>query len=349
MLVCIGLLMPFQMGIAEDCPEDIKRPKKFQKVELPNGAHYLIHVPKEYEANGEWGIMLILHGQCQNTDGMMNAFLYGCEGGTSFFKNHKYIGIVPQARKEVWGQRENTPMLALLDTLTTYRVNRGRVHLFGTSAGGWFTGWLGYERPDVFKTMTIVAAGLGLADKRAVRKFEDRPVYFLVGETDDNLKHARRDFEKLVSHGNDYARLNVVEGEGHQIRYWKRFDVLSTYYKAIESGFDYAGKLKKAESLVTKDLKQAIAISREFKQQPKEEVFWSKYQELRKRIDEEGLKRLKMMLYRLKGKRKKLVTALASFEKMFEGFPVAQKATEVKEKLSEPEKKTPPEEDDKGE
>ena len=296
-----------------------------KRVELSNGSHYLINVPGGFTPDETWGVLLMLHGESSN-DTLLNAYLYGCDDQRSFLRLNKLIGVAPHCKKESWGKQESTAMLALLDVLTKYKVDKKRIHLSGTAAGGFFAGWLGYNRADIFCTITIIAASLSLADKDSLKKHTNRPVYFILGETDRNLMLAKKHFKKIVKRGNEYARLSILAGQGHRVKFWDDFVNLGRYYKAVESGFDYPTHLKKARDNAKTNTFLAIKLAEKISEQPEEDVFYRQLIEVKELINGAGEKILKETLKRFREDTEELLEKLIIFKAMFKDYPVSNKA-----------------------
>ena len=327
LLVLFALIFAVCVSTANSEEEtEIAKCKETERVDLSNGTHYLLNVPEEYKPDETWGIILMLHGQGGNNEAIMNAFLYGCEEQQSFLKLNKLIGVAPHSKEERWGKEESTPMLALLDVLTKYKVDRKRIHLTGTSAGGFFSGWLGYNRPDIFRTVTIIAASMAYSDKRAVKKYKNRPVYFILGETDPNLKMAKKDFKKITKQGNGFARLRILDGQGHKVKFWDDFANLGRYYKAIESGYDYPTNLKNAEDNVKKNISKAMEMVKDISLQPVEDVFSQKLAEIKEMINNAGEKKLSVIMKRFSKDNRSLQKKLTEFTVEFTDYPVSDKA-----------------------
>jgi hypothetical protein len=322
----LTLLLPVG-GRAEESKDNGLETADTAWVNLENGSKYMKHLPKGFKNDGSWGAFLLLSGQCSDVDGMLNAFTHGLDG-SSFFESKKYISILPAISEGFWTKSDSTPMLALLDALATHKIDKSRIHIVGASSGGFLSAWLGYERPDLFATVTVIAASLALVDKDALKKSHSRPVFMIIGDSDSNLKIAKADHARLVKSGNRYARLSIVEGEGHQVRFWRNLDRLGGYYEAVESGYDYPGQLDKARKLLPVNLDESVKVIREISLKPYEEGFFAELMELRTTANTKAEIRLRGILSKFKSNPAELKKQLEQFEGQFEGFPVASTARE---------------------
>ena len=330
--VVLSLLALFAVSSFSPARGDVT-PGKIEKVDLPNGSYYLIYVPKCYEPDGKTGVYLILHGAGGTAKGMISAFVYGETGNHNYLEERNCIGVAPKSIGRSWQSGESTPMDALNEVLKNYKVDKKRIHLFGYSAGGFFSGWLGFEKPELFRTICICAAFLAQTNMASVKKHIQKPVYFVCGENDPNAQGARDSYNLLLKWGARYTRIRIVPGQGHNFPFRNEFPLLFRWYAAMDSGYDYASALDEAKKLVKRKIKKAIAKVREIESHPPEDVFWKTLAEIKGMIDKKGEKKLKGILAIYKPRPQKCIEKLKEFEELFEGYPVADKAKEAREKL----------------
>ena len=319
-------------AVAEEEPAMEQRLGTF-KVELDNGSYYWCHVPDDYVSDGSYGIILILHGAGGSADGMLAGYI----GRTNFLQEHKYIGVAPKSLGASWTDNETTPMDALNDAMKKYKHDKERIHILGYSAGGFFSGWLAYEKPKLFRTVVIIAAFLARANMGEVKRHKDKPIYLIAGENDPNLAGAKSDYQTLLQMGARYARLLEVPGMGHNnFPFHNHFPLVFQWYKAMESGYDYAEKLEKAEKYAKRNYRKAIDLVHEIEKQPEEKVFWERLAKVKEMIDEKGQKKLKSLMLTLKRKPPEYcIEKLERFLETFKGFPCGDKAEEELKKQRE--------------
>ncbi len=323
------------LPLSAELPEQPIYPTGDFKVTLGN-TYYEYHIPKPYEPDGTWGVFLLLHGTNGTPQTQMSCFHHGARPNEDFFVKMKCVGIAPKSVGIAWENTDKVPLAAFDDFMKKgYKLDPKRVHVLGVSSGGFAAGRIGYERITTFTSITVVAASLLIANKGAVKLHKNRPVFFINGETDVNLKFARDDYDALVKNGNGFARLKVAEGQPHQVPYWEQFDLLYDWYLAVESGFDYPAKLEEAKKKLRSSLDASIALVREIESHPREAEFWEKLERIKSDINSKGIEKLNDILKSARSRPKEAIKELVEFEKRFEGFPCADEAAIERKKLEE--------------
>ncbi len=330
-LVSLLLFLPVLFASAEEEEGEQAKTGTF-KVELPNGSYYMCHVPADYKSDGKTGAVLIMHGAGGTADGMLSSFVV-----SRVLEENNLIGIAPKSKGQSWEQRESTPMDSLKDAQKSYKIDAKRIHCFGYSAGGFFTGWVSFEYPEVFRTATIVAADLYMANMGNVKKYIQKPVHFIAGDQDPNADGARASYNNMIKMGAQFARLRIVPGQGHNnFPFHNEFPSLFKWIKACESGFDYPAALEAADKAIKGNkVDKAIEKVREIESHPEEDEFWKRLSAIREEIDDKGEKRLKSILATYKLKPPDCIKKLLEFEELYKGFPCAEKAAEERKAMEE--------------
>ena len=315
----------------EEEKEELKLGVPF-KVSLDTGSYYWCYVPKCYE-EGKTGAYLILHGAGGSAENMLNSFIRS--GFGNWFEKSNCIGVSAKSVGASWMSNSPVPMNCLNDAFKTYKIDKKRVHIMGYSAGGFMTSWLGYDKPELFKTIIIAAAFLAQANRGAVKKHIQKPIYFVCGENDPNATGAKTDYAGLLKMGARFARIRLVPGQGHNFPFSKEFPLLFKWFMAADSGFDYPSALDNAKKHLKRKLDKALAIVKEIEKHPKEDGFWKELAEIKEAINGKGEKKLKSLISYNKRKPDKCIEKLKEFEKRFEGYPVADKAKQKRKEMEE--------------
>lgn len=186
------------------------------------GAHYLLFLPKDYNAKAtqRWPLILFLHGAGERGTNITKVTVHGPPKIVKDKPDFPFIVVSPQCPGgERWS---NDVLLALLDEVTKkYKVDTKRIYLTGLSMGGFGTWSLGLTHPEKFAAISPICGGgdvlpILLADPKKVRALKSLPVWAFHGGKDDVVKPAEseRMIEALKKIGND-AKLKVYQDAGH--------------------------------------------------------------------------------------------------------------------------------------
>ena len=296
-------------------------------VDMANGSYYACYVPENYEPDGKTGAFLLMHGSGGKGENIIGTFM-------QILKDRNCIGVAPKSSGIMWEPGDKWAMEAFKDMLSKYKVDEKRMHIVGYSAGGLFAGWLAFSDISKWKTIVIVAASASNGNIGAIKKDKNKPVYLINGENCRFASDAISNYKTLIKMGARYARLKILPGEGHNISTAKVTPTLMRWYRAMESGYDYVTALEKARKYSKKKLEKAMALIREIEAHPEEDEIWKQKDEIREVIDIKAAKKLKALLSRLKRKPEELVKKLKEFEKLYEGYDVAEKAAAERRKLT---------------
>lgn len=191
---------------------------------------YYLYVPRGYDPNREWPLVVYLHGWVPETSKLMpwlvsDDVLRMCdERGILFLQPHG------RGNTDFQGVGEHDVLCAIEETCRLYSVDRDRVYLAGNSMGGYGAYCIGLHRPDRFAALMAGCAqsdyytwyGLDRPDVPAFK----RSMYELSNPV-DWLPNARN-LPMLIQHGEndllvpaEHARMVGAElsrlGYDHQL------------------------------------------------------------------------------------------------------------------------------------
>ncbi len=185
---------------------------------------YRVYVPTAWDGRAKLRMLLVLHGNTRDHD-----FYFDRDGGmlARLAEAHNWLVVCPlgyrpnagynaSASNDPARQREGAlseqDVINVFDLVKTeYPVDRGRVYLFGHSAGG-TGGWhIGTKYADRFAGLAISAAGTR-PDGFPFDKVKDKALMVIVGSKDDpgTVALARQMAKALREHGHAPQFLEIA-------------------------------------------------------------------------------------------------------------------------------------------
>ncbi|WP_166820250.1 carboxylesterase family protein [Thalassoroseus pseudoceratinae] len=157
----------------------IQKPAKLE-AKVPVELDYLLYLPKDYEKQDSWPLLLFLHGAGERGS---NLDLVKVHGPPKMIANgHEFPFIVasPQCPK---GKRwVPTPLMALIaDLESRYKVDSDRIYVTGLSMGGFGTWSLASYAPDRFAAIAPICGG---GERWAARNMTKLPIWAFHGTAD---------------------------------------------------------------------------------------------------------------------------------------------------------------------
>lgn len=181
---------------------------------------YLLFVPDEYEAGGQWPLILFLHGDPDSghnidrlIDDTLPEFLQSKQG-------FPFLVVSPQLPSGVW-DKYIEPMEELLTHLSEILpVEPGRLYLTGLSAGSYGVWQYALRHPERFAAAAPIAGGATLGASNPVPgnicTLKDLPIWVFHG-ADDRMIPASLNIavtDALKACGSD-VKLTLYPGAGH--------------------------------------------------------------------------------------------------------------------------------------
>lgn len=173
---------------------------------------YLLYLPKDYDKQNSWPMMLFLHGAGERGDDLELVKKHGPPKLIAEGKDFPFIVVSPQCPKDVWWQPSE--LAALLDDISgKYKVDADRIYVTGLSMGG-FGSWAlaGYAPQKLAAIAPICGGGETFWTKR----FAHLPVWAFHGAKDTAVPLERSEamVAALKKNGGD-PKLTVYPEAGH--------------------------------------------------------------------------------------------------------------------------------------
>lgn len=149
--------------------------------------HYLLALPKDYDKQEKWPLLLFLHGSGERGTDLNLVKKHGPPKLIAAGKEFPFIVVSPQCPAEM--QWEPTELVALLDDLAKrYKVDPDRVCVTGLSMGGFGTWRLANYAPERLAAIAPVCGG---GEIYWARRIAPIPVWAFHGAKDEPVPLAR--------------------------------------------------------------------------------------------------------------------------------------------------------------
>jgi len=196
-----------------------------KKVELD----YLLYLPKNYNKEEKFPLLIFLHGAGERGDdvavaGRHGPFKYAKEG-----KDYPFIMVAPQCKKDkYWGNYLESLNDFLDNIIENYNVDTSRIYLTGLSMGGTGT-WLWLmANPERFAAAApVCGAGICWYACRIAHK----PIWVTHGDSDQTVAYSEsvNMVEALKKSGGEPI-FTTLEGVGHNAWDYAYTDELTEWF-----------------------------------------------------------------------------------------------------------------------
>jgi predicted peptidase len=174
--------------------------------------NYLLYLPEAYTPDGEYPLILFLHGSGERGSDLSLVEKHGPPKVASKMKL-PFIIVSPQCPAEyLWWNTEELKLL-LDELIENYPIDKSRVYLTGLSMGGFGTWEMAIKYPGYFAAaIPVCGGGNGLR----VCRMKEVPVWAFHGRQDDvvPLLKSSEMVDALKACGGD-ARLTVYPDANH--------------------------------------------------------------------------------------------------------------------------------------
>jgi predicted peptidase len=207
-LVSTFLLTSFVFG--DDQPGNQKSARLDTQVKVQ--MDYLLYLPKNYDKQESWPLVLFLHGAGERGDDLELVKVHGPPKLIAEGKDFPFIVVSPQCPKERWW--EPIELTALLDQIVkTHKVDEDRICVTGLSMGGFGSWRLAAYTPHRFAAIAPICGG---GETYWTRRFPHLPVWVFHGAKDTGvpLERSQEMVDALKKAGGE-PKLTVYPEAGH--------------------------------------------------------------------------------------------------------------------------------------
>jgi predicted peptidase len=151
--------------------------------QVPVRLKYLVYLPKDYEAQAAWPLVLFLHGAGERGDDLEKVKVHGPPKLIAAGKEFPFVCVSPQCPKDMWW--EPVQLVALLDEIgAKYKIDPDRVYVTGLSMGGFGSWRMAYYVPDRLAAIAPICGG---SETYFAKRFKHLPVWAFHGAQDKSV------------------------------------------------------------------------------------------------------------------------------------------------------------------
>jgi predicted peptidase len=191
--------------------EPSQRPARL-RAQVPVEMGYLLYLPKDYDEQDAWPLLLFLHGRGERGDDLELVKRHGPPKQIAAGKGFPFIVVSPQCPGDQWW--EPIELVALLDEIgKKYKVDPDRVSVTGLSMGGFGTWRLAAYAPERLAAIAPVCGG---GETYWAEEFAHLPVWAFHGAKDTTVPPERSQamIDALKKKGGE-PKLTVYPEAGH--------------------------------------------------------------------------------------------------------------------------------------
>lgn len=173
---------------------------------------YLLYLPKDYEKQEKWPLVLFLHGGGERGDDIELVKKHGPPKLAAAGKDFPFIIVSPQCAKDMWW--EPIELIALLDEVgRKYKVDEDRVYATGLSMGGFGSWRLAAYAPNRLAAIAPICGG---GETYWAKQIAHVPVWAFHGAKDVGVpvKRAEDMIDAIKKEGGN-PKLTIYPEAGH--------------------------------------------------------------------------------------------------------------------------------------
>jgi predicted peptidase len=178
---------------------------------------YVVYVPRNYEPNRKWPVILFLHGAGECGSDGQKQVLQGI--GSAILQDASrwpFIVVMPQKPevRDAW-EDHDAAVIAMLDAvIREYAIDTSRQYLTGLSQGGHGTWAIGARHADRWAAIAPIC---GYGDPEAIApRLKDMPIWCFHGDADPAVPLAQSEkMVEAIKAAGGSPKLTVYPGVGH--------------------------------------------------------------------------------------------------------------------------------------
>ncbi|PQO31421.1 phospholipase [Blastopirellula marina] len=173
---------------------------------------FLLYLPKGYEQQQKWPLVLFLHGAGERGDDLSLVKKHGPPKLIENGKDFPFIVVSPQCPKGTWWVTEDVVAL-MKHIMQIHNVDKNRVYITGLSMGGRGTWQVAGAMAD---EVAAIAPICGPSDVTVVEKIAHLPIWVFHGGKDSavNISNSEEMVKLLKEKGNE-AKFTIYPEAGH--------------------------------------------------------------------------------------------------------------------------------------
>lgn len=194
-----------------DDPSGVQQPVELH-AQIDVQMNYLLYLPKDYESQDSWPLVLFLHGAGERGDDLNLVKTHGPPKLIEQGKDFPFIVVSPQCPRE--RQWEPLELSALLDdVIARHKVDEDRIYVTGLSMGGFGTWRLAAYSPERFAAIAPICGG---GEVYWTRRLTHLPVWVFHGAKDQSvpLERSQQMVDALERNGGN-VKLTIYPDAGH--------------------------------------------------------------------------------------------------------------------------------------
>ena len=195
---------------AEDNPGEQTSAQLNARVQVRLG--YLLYLPRDYDKEKSWPLMLFLHGAGERGDDLELVKKHGPPKLIAAGKDFPFIVVSPQCPKGRWW--EPMELVALLDEISgKYKVDPDRIYVTGLSMGGFGSWRLAAYAPERLAAIAPICGG---GETYWTKEFAHLPVWAFHGAKDAGvpLERSQAMVDALKRSGGE-PKFTIYPDAGH--------------------------------------------------------------------------------------------------------------------------------------
>lgn len=174
--------------------------------------HYWLFVPREYDAQDTWPLMVFLHGAGERGDDLEVVKKWGPPKRVAEKPDFPFVLVSPQCPRNV---RWDPQLIAHLTDHVAgkLKIDKQRMYITGLSMGGFGTWALLAEYPKLYAAAVPICGG---GDPAEAERMKQVPIWVFHGDQDPTVPVSRsQDMVDALKKVDGDVKLTVYPGVGH--------------------------------------------------------------------------------------------------------------------------------------
>ena len=191
---------------------------------------YLLYLPKEYEKEEAWPLVLFLHGSGERGDNLELVKKHGPPKLVAEGKEFPFVLVSPQC--PAFQDWQPVELSALLDEIVEkQKIDKDRIYVTGLSMGGYGTWALATEFPERFAAIAPMCGG---GEPEAAKLLAGLPAWVFHGAKDQNVSLAgAADMVSALKRAGDVVKFTIDPDAAHDC-WTKAYDDPKLYEWLLE-------------------------------------------------------------------------------------------------------------------